>query len=145
MLIPTEPGHLLTIRDNQTTLLGWFGYDGEYHVEGSPYEVARALKQYYRTTLDRHATQLPSGQADPRRYATWRMRVFILNRDEFKCRYCRARVTMKTANIDHVIPWVRGGRTVKKNLVTACQACNEHKLNKHIEPLPLRGEPLEGA
>ena len=73
------------------------------------------------------------------------MRMEILERDKYKCRYCLAAVTNQTANIDHVIPWRNGGPTRKSNLVTACSDCNRKKLNREpIEPVPLRFAKQKG-
>lgn len=71
---------------------------------------------------------------DKRRYAHPDLRLAVLIRDNFKCRYCDIPVILKNANIDHVIPWKKGGRTNIENLVTACQPCNKRKGNKGWTP-----------
>lgn len=59
-----------------------------------------------------------------------RLRVKILNRDQYTCRYCgKGRVDTTTGevtefHIDHVVPVADGGRTCEVNCVTACAACN---------------------
>jgi hypothetical protein len=69
-------------------------------------------------------------ELDERRYADSLMRFKVLQRDGYRCRYCGEPVTDETANIDHVHPWLRGGRTKMANLVTACQECNKRKGNQ---------------
>ncbi|PSL16782.1 5-methylcytosine-specific restriction endonuclease McrA [Marinobacterium halophilum] len=41
------------------------------------------------------------------------------------------------ANVDHVVPWNLGGRTVPENLVTACWACNYGKSGYTLEQIGL--------
>ncbi len=74
---------------------------------------------------------------DARRYASHTVRMNTLNRDGFKCRYCGVSVTNDTANMDHVVPWKKGGKTRSRNLVTACKPCNKKKGNKAWKPNPL--------
>lgn len=63
------------------------------------------------------------------------LRQVVLERDEWRCRYCGRRVILHwhdappplAATMDHVIPRAAGGRTCPENLVTACRTCNEAK------------------
>ena len=48
-------------------------------------------------------------------------------RDGFRCQYCGDRQAMRCLTYDHVVPRVRGGRTVWDNIVTACRSCNNKK------------------
>ncbi len=43
------------------------------------------------------------------------------------CHYCHARVAPRDLTMDHVVPLIRGGRTVKSNVVPCCKACNSKK------------------
>jgi len=54
-------------------------------------------------------------------------RINVMTRDGFRCQYCGERKTMRELNYDHVIPRVRGGKTVWENIVTSCYACNDRK------------------
>ena len=56
-----------------------------------------------------------------------RYRFQILERDEFKCFYCHA--PNVTLQIDHVVPYSRGGTNAPWNLVAACVPCNGSKTN----------------
>src|SRR5205085_3236821 len=54
-------------------------------------------------------------------------RVNVFTRDKFRCQYCGERKQLRQLNYDHVIPRVRGGKTVWENIVTSCYACNDKK------------------
>jgi 5-methylcytosine-specific restriction enzyme A len=43
------------------------------------------------------------------------------------CHYCRRRVGAAALTLDHVVPLVRGGRSVRANMVPACKDCNSKK------------------
>ncbi len=66
------------------------------------------------------------------RAVNYRMRYKVLKRDRFMCRSCGSspaddkRVKLE---IDHIIPWSKGGETVISNLQTLCRKCNLGKSN----------------
>jgi 5-methylcytosine-specific restriction endonuclease McrA len=43
------------------------------------------------------------------------------------CYYCRARVGARALTADHLVPLVRGGRSVRGNMVPSCKPCNNRK------------------
>lgn len=43
------------------------------------------------------------------------------------CQYCRRRVGARALTMDHVVPLIRGGRSVRGNLVPSCRDCNARK------------------
>ncbi len=49
-----------------------------------------------------------------------------------RCYYCRKEFSPGDLTMDHMIPLVRGGRSVKENLVPACKDCNNKK--KYLLP-----------
>jgi predicted aminopeptidase len=53
-----------------------------------------------------------------------KVRDSILGRDEYKCVYCGATDNLE---LDHFIPFERGGSSTPCNLVTACADCNASK------------------
>lgn len=56
-----------------------------------------------------------------------RTRFIVFKRDNFKCRACGASPAKDPAvelQVDHVIPWAKGGETVVDNLQTLCSKCN---------------------
>jgi 5-methylcytosine-specific restriction protein A len=50
-----------------------------------------------------------------------------------RCYYCGNEVPPKELTMDHIVPIVRGGKSVKNNLVPACKDCNNKK--KHSLPV----------
>jgi 5-methylcytosine-specific restriction endonuclease McrA len=57
-----------------------------------------------------------------RQSAWWRRRVAPGH-----CHYCRRGVGAKALTLDHVVPLVRGGRSIRANMVPACKDCNARK------------------
>jgi hypothetical protein len=53
-----------------------------------------------------------------------KLRFDVFKRDAFTCQYCGRRAPDVILYLDHVIPACQGGKDVKHNLVTACEACN---------------------
>ena len=49
------------------------------------------------------------------------------------CFYCGICVGPSNLTMDHVVPLVRGGRSIKNNLVPVCKKCNSQK--KYLLPM----------
>lgn len=63
---------------------------------------------------------------------SYRMRNFILERDSYICRACGASPAKgdnTKLQIDHIIPWAKGGESTPDNLQTLCFECNIGKSN----------------
>jgi hypothetical protein len=72
-------------------------------------------------------TPLPAGTS---RSVGWRLRYLVLSRDRFACRACgRSPATHPgvVLQVDHIVPWSRGGQTIEANLQTLCEQCNGGK------------------
>lgn len=54
----------------------------------------------------------------------------VFKRDGNKCVYCGSRERL---TLDHLVPRAQGGRTIWKNLVTACYKCNSKKGDLSLE------------
>ncbi len=54
-------------------------------------------------------------------------RMNVFTRDGFRCQYCGVRKGMSELNYDHVVPRLRGGKTVWENIATSCYPCNDRK------------------
>ena len=64
-----------------------------------------------------------------RRTLTKAKRFAILERDNFRCKYCGATPSQNKLHVDHIKPKSIGGSDDEKNLVTACSDCNLGKSN----------------
>ena len=49
------------------------------------------------------------------------------------CYYCKNKKHPSELTMDHLVPLVRGGKSKKGNLVTACKKCNSEK--KYLLPI----------
>ncbi len=61
-----------------------------------------------------------------------RTRFKVLQRDDFKCQACGASPATESGTklqIDHIVPWSRGGESTIENLQTLCWRCNQGKGN----------------
>jgi len=66
-------------------------------------------------------------QAEEKRTIPLKLRLKVLQRDNFKCVYCGASPATNPniqLHIDHNIPFSKGGKTELGNLQTLCQNCN---------------------
>ena len=60
----------------------------------------------------------------------------VLNRDRFICCACGASpatIRGTRLQVDHIVPWSKGGETVQENLQTLCEKCNQGKSDIVIE------------
>jgi 5-methylcytosine-specific restriction enzyme A len=46
------------------------------------------------------------------------------------CHYCNQKFPVEELTMDHLIPLIKGGKSIKANLVPACMKCNLSKKNK---------------
>lgn len=68
---------------------------------------------------------------DSKRLYRGEIRHTIYKRHDGQCFYCGRQILQgEKFHIDHVIPWVRGGRTVESNGVLSCPKCNLKKGKK---------------
>lgn len=64
------------------------------------------------------------------------LRFKVLRRDSFKCVLCGDNPPANpqcVLNVDHVVPYSRGGATVIENLRTLCAPCNLGRSNRYID------------
>jgi len=57
-----------------------------------------------------------------------RIRFIVMKRDKFKCKKCgRSPATHRNVmlEVDHIIPYSKGGETIIENLQTLCSQCNQ--------------------
>lgn len=65
-------------------------------------------------------------------------RINVFSRDRFCCQYCGQHKEMRELNYDHVVPRVRGGRTVWENIATCCYPCNGKKAGRTPDEAGMR-------
>lgn len=63
------------------------------------------------------------------------LRDYIFDRDEGKCAYCGE----QGIDIDHVLPYSKGGPTIRANGVVNCKRCNGAKSNRLSQETLTRG------
>lgn len=76
------------------------------------------------------------------RAVNWRLRFLVMQRDGFRCCVCGsspAKGHVVRLQVDHVLPWSKGGKTTFDNLQTLCEACNIGKSDLGHEPVCGRG------
>lgn len=56
-------------------------------------------------------------------------RMLFGGREWVECHYCGARLTESSVTLDHVVPLSRGGEMGIRNIVMACQKCNQRRGN----------------
>lgn len=49
------------------------------------------------------------------------------------CYYCGRKFKPSELTMDHIVPLIRGGKSVKSNIVVACKECNNKK--KYMLPI----------
>ena len=49
-----------------------------------------------------------------------------------KCYYCEKKIEPKNLSMEHLVPLVKGGRSIKNNVVPACKKCNFEKKHKDL-------------
>jgi hypothetical protein len=79
----------------------------------------------------------------------WEVRSYVLEKFHHRCAYCKK--TTVPLELDHVLPWSRGGSNRVSNLVLACHPCNTEKGNRtaaewgHLEVQAQAQAPFKDA
>jgi 5-methylcytosine-specific restriction endonuclease McrA len=109
-------------------------YEKKIRSEHEVFEVPAViiLKNYARIHRKRQSFTLPTHKN-------------ILIREDFKCAYCGAKITLRTCTKDHIIPRSKGGKDELLNVVAACVKCNGIKADKSLADsgLTLRVQPRQ--
>jgi predicted restriction endonuclease len=67
------------------------------------------------------------------RYIPASIRVSVLTRDNYKCRFCGRSSTKIQLEVDHIKPFSQGGSHEINNLQTLCIDCNRGKGARHLD------------
>jgi hypothetical protein len=96
-------------------ILKFSGVAVSKNVEFDGYKCA---KQYYKHVVNKR--NVPNA-----------LRLFIFERDKFKCVYCGLGAKDDAVlNVDHILPISKGGSNEPNNLQTLCRACNNGKADR---------------
>jgi len=80
---------------------------------------------------------------NPRKSITPSKRRAIMERDQYRCRYCEG--FKGGLEIEHILPVCRGGTSDTNNLVVACRSCNSKKGGKTPSEAGLRLTSAPGS
>lgn len=93
---------------------GWLGID-------------EMISHYFKQDLDKGRVRLQETDND-----LWKeMSKYIFKRDKYICSYC-GKVGGKL-EVDHIIPFSKGGNDSFENLTTSCRTCNRQKKDKSVK------------
>jgi hypothetical protein len=126
--LPDAPPGPLSVR-------GWFTSMQE--MQDHPFKTAHVASLRRAVDLSHNANVLltwretfggePPLQKFPSAVVGGRLRLHVLSRDGFRCRYCGARAGDVILHVDHIVSRALGGSRDMSNLVAACEACNRAK------------------
>ena len=79
-------------------------------------------ESYYSPASEEHIARERRKARELRQSDWWKNRL-----GEGVCHYCGQRFSPRELTMDHIVPVVRGGRSVRSNVVPCCGACNASK------------------
>ena len=93
------------------------------------YTQEQHINEYYRYLKGSQPSNLEISESYIRtsRGVYGELRHLVYQRDNYKCRECGATKEEIRLEIDHIIPWSKGGKTEFNNLQTLCRKCNHSK------------------
>ncbi len=90
-------------------------------------EVNHKTSKAFKATKISQSKTLTTSTEKPSRYIPLAVRVDVLSRDGYKCIFCGRNSKEVTLEIDHILPFSRGGSNEINNLQTLCFDCNRGK------------------
>ncbi len=97
---------------------------------GSLNEVCRLFSEYMSGNITEQRLLLLNENKRKRRNISLKDRWFILKRDNYQCVKCGLRPPEVTLEIDHILPFAKGGLDSVQNLQTLCNYCNQGKKDR---------------
>lgn len=126
--LPFEMADTLAILENA-------GFIQRYEHDGDEYGVICSWDRHQIVSRDEPPSEIPAPDGTKTPYfkplnQTQRFKVY--ERDKWTCAYCsrEMRNDKRSACLDHVIPYSKGGTNREQNLVTCCKKCNAEKSDK---------------
>lgn len=86
------------------------------------------MKNHFITEADEDFIKREKAKARELRASQWWKR----KRSSGLCHYCGMKFSPRELTMDHLVPLVRGGKSVPGNLVPSCKDCNNRK--KYLLP-----------
>lgn len=120
--------------DKVSSTISYKAYERRF---GKWSDAVKAFVDFYNRDPDSlcvsdHIVENALANDKPARDVNLRLRFLVMQRDKFKCCICGASPA-KDPNvelqIDHIVPWSKGGKTTIDNLQTLCHSCNLGKSN----------------
>jgi 5-methylcytosine-specific restriction endonuclease McrA len=108
---------------------------GSYRVVGT----RRPRRGSMRRAIKAAQKRPPLSRTRDSRPESWRDTKRRMLEDDNRCHWCGRRLRLSTATMDHVIPLARGGSNHPRNLVLACEACNQTRGHDMPELTGARG------
>jgi 5-methylcytosine-specific restriction endonuclease McrA len=97
---------------------------------GSVASACRQLRLFKEGKITEHELlALPEQRA--RKMLPLKLRWSIMQRDSFQCEKCGNRPPCMRLEVDHILPWSRGGSDDASNLQTFCDKCNAGKSSQY--------------
>jgi len=93
----------------------------------------RSIEERFKVVLWDFFSSFPSMatvQLDPKRSFDNDQKLQMYVRDEKKCKACKKNVGEFDWHADHIVPWIRGGRTIMDNGQVLCVKCNLRKKDR---------------
>jgi 5-methylcytosine-specific restriction endonuclease McrA len=93
----------------------------------------RSIEERFKIVLMDFFTSFPSMatiQLDPKRIFDNDQKIQIYARDHKRCQSCKKTVGEFDWHADHVVAWIRGGKTTMENGQVLCVKCNLKKKDR---------------
>lgn len=119
-----EKHGVLTSRGIQLRWAKWTQFVGEEFLD-SDYNMIRGVK------IPRYKLS-PNTRLYNRNVKKWyEIMKTVFKRDDYTCRYCGKKGGI--LEVDHIVPFSKGGSDDLSNLATSCRHCNRQKRDKSVE------------
>ncbi|MBW4622836.1 MAG: HNH endonuclease [Cyanosarcina radialis HA8281-LM2] len=118
-----------------------------------PNPLQKLVRGVIRDLIERHNSQKPDRPKKPKtrksvatkslsqtkqqkekrsRYISPSTRVSVLHRDGYKCVFCGRSSQQIQLEVDHIIPFYKGGKNCLNNLQSLCFDCNRGKGSRRL-------------